>query len=47
MATSGANVRWTAADLELLPEDGRRYEIIDGALYVTRAPHWNHQNVKE
>ncbi|WP_008314318.1 Uma2 family endonuclease [Leptolyngbya sp. PCC 6406] len=45
MATSSTNVRWTVADLEVLPEDGRRYEIIDGELFVTRAPHWKHQNV--
>ncbi|MBE9032370.1 Uma2 family endonuclease [filamentous cyanobacterium LEGE 11480] len=39
-------IRWTTADLELLPEDdGRRYEIIDGALHVTRAPHWGHQKI--
>jgi Uma2 family endonuclease len=39
-------IRWTTADLELLPEeDGRRYEIIDGELHVTRAPHWKHQSV--
>jgi Uma2 family endonuclease len=38
-------VRWTTADLELLPDDGRRYEIIDGELFVTRAPHWKHQNI--
>ncbi|MEM9906761.1 MAG: Uma2 family endonuclease, partial [Cyanobacteria bacterium P01_D01_bin.44] len=25
-------VRWTAADLELLPESSNRYEIIDGDL---------------
>jgi Uma2 family endonuclease len=37
--------RWKAADLELLPDNGNRYEIIDGELLVTRAPHWNHQNV--
>ncbi|MBD1842889.1 Uma2 family endonuclease [Cyanobacteria bacterium FACHB-63] len=36
-------MRWTIADLELLPEDDRRYEIIDGELLVTRAPHWKHQ----
>lgn len=36
-------VRWTTADLELLPDNGHRYEIIDGELFVTRAPHWNHQ----
>jgi Uma2 family endonuclease len=36
-------MRWTTRDLELLPDDGRRYEIIDGELLVTRAPHWGHQ----
>lgn len=36
-------IRWTTADLELLPEDERRYEIVDGELLVTRAPHWKHQ----
>ena len=34
---------WTSADLELLPDNGNRYEIINGELYVTRAPHWKHQ----
>jgi Uma2 family endonuclease len=37
-------VRWTTSDLELLPESSNRYEIIDGELFVTRAPHWGHQN---
>jgi Uma2 family endonuclease len=37
-------IRWTSADLELLPESSNRYEIIDGELLVTRAPHWGHQN---
>lgn len=45
MASSSTSVRWTVADLELLPDDGRRYEVIDGELFVTRAPHWKHQNV--
>ncbi|BAZ01230.1 hypothetical protein NIES37_52290 [Tolypothrix tenuis PCC 7101] len=36
-------VRWTTADLELFPDNGNRYEIIDGELFVTRAPHWKHQ----
>jgi len=40
-------VRWTTADLELFPDDGKRYEIIDGKLFVTRAPHWRHQNVAD
>lgn len=37
-------VRWTTSDLELLTTDEwKRYEIIDGELFVTRAPHWEHQ----
>jgi Uma2 family endonuclease len=36
-------VRWTTADLALFPDTGNRYEIIDGELFVTRAPHWKHQ----
>ena len=40
-----AKFRWTSSDLELLPDDGKRYEIIDGELLVTRAPHWGHQRV--
>jgi len=36
-------LRWTSADLTLLPDDGKRYEIIDGELYVSRQPHWHHQ----
>lgn len=36
-------VRWTTTDLELLPDSSNRYEIIDGELLVTRAPHWGHQ----
>jgi Uma2 family endonuclease len=38
-------IRWTTADLELLPDNGNRYEIIDGELLVTRAPRWSHQRV--
>ncbi len=36
-------VNWTTKDLELLPDNGDRYEIIDGELFVTKAPHWGHQ----
>jgi Uma2 family endonuclease len=35
--------RWTVDDLEELPNDGSRYEIIDGELFVTPAPTWAHQ----
>ena len=36
-------IHWTIADLDVLPESSNRYEIIDGELFVTRAPHWGHQ----
>lgn len=34
---------WTVADLAELPNDGNRYEVIDGELHVTPAPTSNHQ----
>jgi Uma2 family endonuclease len=43
MSQTTDEIRWTTADLELLPDNGNRYEIIDGELFVTRAPHWEHQ----
>src|SRR5262245_16770471 len=36
---------FTRADLNAMPDDGRRYELIDGALIVTPAPVWMHQRV--
>lgn len=38
-----ATVRWTVVDLEALPDDGKRYEIIDGDLSMARQPDWHHQ----
>jgi Uma2 family endonuclease len=40
-----AMLRWTSKDLESLPDDGKRYEIIDGELYVSKQPDWDHQLV--
>lgn len=37
--------RWTYADYAALPDDGTRYEIIDGVLYRTPAPGTGHQSV--
>jgi Uma2 family endonuclease len=38
--------RYTSRDLECLPDiDGVRYEIIDGDLYVSKQPSWEHQVV--
>lgn len=40
------SIRWTTADLEIFEGDrANRYEIIDGELFVTRAPDWKHQEV--
>lgn len=41
MATT---LRWTSSDLEALPDDGKRYEIIDGELFVSKQPHFYHQH---
>jgi Uma2 family endonuclease len=35
--------QWTAAERDDLPDDGNRYEVIDGDLFVTPAPSWTHQ----
>jgi Uma2 family endonuclease len=34
---------WTYEDYLRLPDDGKRYEIIEGVLYVTNAPNADHQ----
>jgi Uma2 family endonuclease len=34
---------WTRAELERLPDDGNRYEVLDGVLLVTPAPGAPHQ----
>lgn len=36
-------VRWTRAAVLALPEDGKRYELIDGELIVTPTPRVRHQ----
>jgi len=34
---------WTAELVEAIPNDGNRYEVIDGELFVTPAPGSKHQ----
>lgn len=50
MATAASSVPPRAVvlsyeDLREIPEDGRRYEILEGELCVTPSPTWTHQNI--
>ncbi len=36
----------TVADLAEMPDDGHRYELLDGVLIVTPAPSWPHQEAQ-
>lgn len=36
---------WTEPDLHLFPQDGHRYEIVDGSLHVTPPPDERHEAV--
>jgi Uma2 family endonuclease len=36
-------MKFTSADLLLMPDDGKRYEVIEGELYVSKQPNWHHQ----
>jgi len=43
MGMPATNIHWTVEMRNALPDDGRRYEVIDGELFVTPAPRWTHQ----
>jgi Uma2 family endonuclease len=43
MAMPARPTEWTVEMARALPDDGNRYEVIDGELYVTPAPSWTHQ----
>lgn len=45
MAMPAHTLEWTADMARALPDDGNRYEVLDGALFVTPAPSWRHQRV--
>jgi Uma2 family endonuclease len=38
------SVPWTSRDLEMMPDDGKQYEIVDGERYVSKQPHYDHQH---
>ena len=43
MAMPAHTLEWTADMARALPDDGQRYEVLDGALFVTPAPSTRHQ----
>jgi Uma2 family endonuclease len=43
MGMPQATQRWTADMVRALPDDGNRYEVIAGELFVTPAPSFDHQ----
>jgi Uma2 family endonuclease len=45
MAMRATHDEWTVDMLDALPDDGNRYEVIDGVLFVTPAPSDVHQLV--
>ncbi|HEX8430067.1 MAG TPA: Uma2 family endonuclease, partial [Longimicrobium sp.] len=45
MATNPARRGWSYAEYAQLPDDGNRYELIDGELHVTPAPRSQHQDI--
>ena len=44
MGMPATQTHWTVDMVHALPDDGKRYEIIDGELFVTPAPSFDHQD---
>jgi Uma2 family endonuclease len=45
MGMAAQQTDWTAEMARALPEDGNRYEVLDGVLFVSPAPRLDHQAV--
>ena len=44
MGIAHAMAGWTVPMVQALASDGNRYEVIDGKLFVTPTPSWQHQD---
>jgi len=45
MGMPAQHTHWTAEMVRALPDDGKRYEVLDGELFVSPAPSLRHQAV--
>jgi Uma2 family endonuclease len=45
MGMPAPQANWTADMARALPDDGNRYEVLDGELHVSPAPSWDHQSI--
>ncbi len=45
MLMAPATSAWTLAELDRLPDDGNKYELVDGELFVTPAPSPAHERL--
>ena len=45
MSVAVAVKKWTLAELHRLPEDGNKYELVYGELFVTPAPTYEHETI--
>lgn len=45
MGMPAQHTEWTAEMVRALPDDGKRYEVLDGQLLVSPAPRWSHQGI--
>ena len=45
MAMATATKKWTLEELHSLPDDGNRYELVRGELFVTPPPTYHHETI--
>ena len=45
MHMAASTKQWTLEELHALPDDGNKYELVDGELYVTPPPNSDHETI--